>query len=137
MLKNQFFEKMPALKIIQSGIKHRLESAGYLRAIDGRKLNIRSPHSALYTLLQSAGAIAMKAATCKIHEILRQQRITRLQCIQVAHIHDEIQFQVMEGFGEKIGRISVYSMRIAGKQLGFRCPLDGEYKIGRNWAETH
>lgn len=25
----------------------------------------------------------------------------------------------------------------AGEFFKFRCPLDGEYKIGSNWAETH
>jgi hypothetical protein len=25
----------------------------------------------------------------------------------------------------------------AGKDLGIRLPLDGEYKIGNNWSETH
>jgi len=31
----------------------------------------------------------------------------------------------------------VNAIRKAGDYFGFRCPLDGEYKVGNNWAETH
>jgi DNA polymerase-1 len=29
------------------------------------------------------------------------------------------------------------SLREAGDHFEMRCPLDGEYKIGDNWSETH
>ena len=25
----------------------------------------------------------------------------------------------------------------AGRKLQFNCPIDGEYKVGANWKETH
>jgi hypothetical protein len=28
-------------------------------------------------------------------------------------------------------------MRKAGEFFAFRCPIDGEFKVGGNWAETH
>lgn len=31
----------------------------------------------------------------------------------------------------------VQSAAQAGLELGFRCPVGAEYKIGRNWAECH
>jgi len=31
----------------------------------------------------------------------------------------------------------VESIKAAGIALDLKCPLDGEYKIGNNWAETH
>ena len=57
--------------------------------------------------------------------------------MQVAHIHDEIQLQVRKEIADDVGKISVQSIQESGEALGFRCPLDGEYKIGGNWAETH
>ena len=136
-MKTSFFRKMPALKKIQEGIKFRLKSQDYLTGIDGRKLRIRSDHSALNTLLQSAGAIAMKEATCLLHRNLRLQGWGLSDVMQVAHIHDEIQLKVRKEIAEDVGKISVQSIRSAGEALGFRCPLDGEYKVGNNWAETH
>ena len=134
-VKGRFFRKIPALKRLREGVAHRLKNQDYLTGIDGRKLKIRSPHSALNTLLQSAGAIAMKAATCILHDKIADTRPGDV--LQVAHIHDEIQFQVKTEIAEDVGVLSVQSIREAGESLGFKCPLDGEYKIGRNWAETH
>ena len=56
----------------------------------------------------------------------------------MAHIHDEFQLAVRDDIDKDlVGEIAVRSIRAAGEELGFRCPLDGEYKVGRNWAETH
>lgn len=136
-LRAQFLAKMPALKLIIQAIKHRLKSHGYLLGIDGRKLVIRSEHAALNTLLQSAGAIAVKQATCILQRKFKLQGWGLEDVMQVAHIHDEIQFQVRKEIAEDVGILSIQSIKEAGDALGFKCPLDGEYKIGRNWAETH
>ena len=135
-MRSKFLKKMPAIERLQSGIKLSLQSRNYLKAIDGRHLRIRSQHSALNTLLQSAGAIAMKLATCILHRKLRSHGWDK-DVLQVAHIHDEIQLQVRTEIAEDVGRLAVQSMCEAGEELKFRCPLDGDYKIGRNWAETH
>ena len=136
-MKSRFFSRMPALKKIQDGVSMKVERDNYLRAIDKRILHIRSAHSALNTLLQSAGAIAMKVATCELHKVIRSRGWSETDVMQVAHIHDEIQLQVREDLADDVGRISVQAIRDAGEILGFRCPLDGEYRVGCNWAETH
>jgi len=136
-LKEKFFAKMPALKKIIEAIKHRLGTHGYLIGIDGRKLVIRSEHSALNTLLQSAGAIAVKQTTCLIDREIKLQGWGLDQVMQVAHVHDEIQYQVRKEIAEDVGRISIQQIKQAGEDLKFQCPLDGEFKVGRNWAETH
>ena len=135
-LRSKFLRRMPAIKYLQDGIKSALKTRSHLIAVDGRPLRIRSYHSALNTLLQSAGAIAMKHATCLLHKKLR---VKGWECmaLQVAHIHDEIQLQVRTEIAEDVGRLAVQSMREAGEDLRFRCPLDGDYKVGENWAETH
>ena len=79
----------------------------------------------------------MKVATCELHRAIRSKGWTSKDIMQVAHIHDEIQLQVREDIAEDVGQISVQAIRDAGSILGFRCPLDGEYKYGRNWSETH
>jgi hypothetical protein len=33
--------------------------------------------------------------------------------------------------------MAVESIIEAGEFYNLRCPLDGEYKVGRNWSETH
>ena len=54
-----------------------------------------------------------------------------------ANVHDEVQFSCDPGRADELGSLFVECIKEAGKELGVACPLDGEYKIGANWAETH
>ena len=51
--------------------------------------------------------------------------------------HDEIQVLTKKGLGNDIGETAVRAIELSGNWYGLRLPLTGEYKIGRNWAETH
>jgi DNA polymerase I-like protein with 3'-5' exonuclease and polymerase domains len=111
-----------------------METRGYLIGLDGRKLRPRSKHAALNTLLQSAGAILMKQATVLAW---RRFKKAKIEVTQVAHVHDEIQYIVKEDNAKQTGQLCVESIRLSGEVFKFRCPLDGEFRIGGNWAETH
>jgi DNA polymerase I-like protein with 3'-5' exonuclease and polymerase domains len=115
-------------------------SRGTLKGLDGRTLKVRSKHAALNTLLQSCGAILCKAWMVTVAEYLRkagyQQGAGRDYAI-VAWVHDELQIEVREGLEEEVGKIVLKAANDAGKSLGFVPPLDAEYKVGMNWAETH
>ena len=50
---------------------------------------------------------------------------------------DISKYQVKDNQAEQFGKLAVQSIVDAGNQLGLRCPLNGEYKIGNNWKETH
>jgi hypothetical protein len=56
---------------------------------------------------------------------------------QVASIHDEYQFVAPQEISESIGTILVCAIQEAGQTFAFRCALDGEFRVGANWAETH
>ena len=124
--------KIPALKRLRETIKETLKGRDHLIGLDGRKIPIRSNHSALNALLQSAGAVVMKRATIRANLYCEG-----LDVHQVAHVHDEIQYEAVEKDAQEVGNLAVCAIRDAGKDVDFRCPLDGEYKIGRTWAETH
>ncbi len=81
----------------------------------------------------------MKQATVFLWEDLSAHGFTfGFEVAQLAHIHDEYQLAVRNDISkELIGDIAVNAIRKAGEHFGFRCPLDGEYKTGSNWAETH
>ena len=55
----------------------------------------------------------------------------------VANIHDEWQIEVRESQSEFTGELAVKNIIKAGEHFNLRCPMDGEYKIGDNWSETH
>lgn len=129
--------KLPGLGTLIKRVKTRARS-GELRGLDGRLIPVRSAHSALNTLLQSAGAIVMKKATVVLHEIAGSNGWEHgTDFRQMAHVHDEIQSAVLEGIADEFGQAVVDAIIHSGDHFNFRCPLDGEYKIGRSWADCH
>jgi DNA polymerase I-like protein with 3'-5' exonuclease and polymerase domains len=133
-IKATFLRKTPALRCLRDAVKAAAKERGYLFGLDGRRLPIRSEHAALNTLLQSAGAIAVKQATILLMDRIKAEG---LDAHLVAHVHDEVQLEVRKGLGEKVGKMAVQAIQDAGKHFNFRCPLDGEYRVGGNWSETH
>lgn len=130
-LKERFLHNTPALEELRGRIDRQAQS-GILVGLDGRKLRVRSQHAALNTLLQGAGACVMKQAVVHLADKLRN-----IPHKFVANVHDEWQIETSAHYADTVGRIGVRSIRIAGETLGLRCPLDGEYRVGNNWAETH
>jgi DNA polymerase I-like protein with 3'-5' exonuclease and polymerase domains len=130
---DSFLDNTPSLKTLRSKVE-RLAEKGTLPGLDERQLHIRSAHAALNTLLQSAGAIVMKQALILLNKKIQKEK---LNAHFVANVHDEWQMEVVAEDAEKVGKMAVQAITEAGKVLGLRCPLAGEYKVGNNWAETH
>jgi len=132
-LKRDFLKNTPSLKRLRNRVIKRAES-GYLTGLDGRTLHIRSPHAALNTLLQSAGAIVMKRAVVILDHF---SQVYKIDYKLVGQVHDEIQVEVKEKQAEFFGDLAVNCIRRAGKDFKLNCPLDGNYKIGTTWRDTH
>jgi DNA polymerase I-like protein with 3'-5' exonuclease and polymerase domains len=139
-IKRKFLNRTPALRALIHSVKERARKRGYLLGLDKRRLHVRSEHSALNLLLQSAGALLMKKATVIFWEDVTSELgcTFGVELAQMAHIHDEFQLAVRNDMDEGlIGSIAVSAIKKAGEYFNFRCPLDGEYKTGPNWARTH
>jgi len=130
-LKEAFLSNTPSLERVR-GDTLKQAASGILAGLDGRKLRVRSEHAALNTLLQGAGAIVMKQALVHLSD-----RLKNIPHRFVANVHDEWQIETTAHYADTVGRIGVRAIRIAGETLSLRCPLDGEYRVGNNWAETH
>jgi hypothetical protein len=72
---NEFWDAVPALKELKSNVENYWEGTGkqFIPGIDGRKINIRSKHSILNALFQSAGVICAKYVNVRSMEILERQ----------------------------------------------------------------
>ncbi|MGA1620537.1 MAG: DNA polymerase [Aquiluna sp.] len=132
-LKQRFLRNTPALESLRERVG-RAAARGYLTGLDGRLLRVRSEHAALNTLLQAAGAIVMKKALVILDDYAKQWKIDYKF---IGNIHDEVQAEVAEAQAEKYGWLAVECLKAAGLEFNLRCPLDGEYKVGTTWAETH
>ena len=130
---DRFLSNMPALKRVRDGVT-KAGMRGKIKGIDGRLLHVRSPHAALNTLLQGAGAVV-----CKLWLVNMNKRIqsTGVDAKLVASIHDEYQYEVAKKDVQKFGSITKDAMKDTQQQLQMKCPLDNEWKEGTTWAETH
>ena len=133
ILIDKFLNSMPALKRVRDSVT-KAAGRGKIKGIDGRLLHIRSPHSALNTLIQGAGAVV-----CKVWLIHMMTRIKVLgiDAKLVASIHDEYQFEVLNKDVQRFGQVTKDAMKDTEKELRMKCPLDNEWKVGRTWAQTH
>jgi len=132
-IKEKFLRATPSLRRLREKVE-RVAQRRWVRGIDQRKIIIRHPHAALNTLLQGAGACVMKKALTLLEEYVITKRI---RAFPVVNVHDEFQYEVQSDRADEFGRLAVQSIRDAGDLLNVRCPLNGEYKIGNNWSETH
>ena len=127
----KFLSNMPALQKLRDAVDRAAQS-GTIRGLDGRRLVVRQQHAAMNLLLQGAGAIICKTW---LKNIIRNA--SSFDYKLVASIHDEYQFEVRADQAESFGRLTKDAMKITEAELKVNCPLDSEYKIGNNWAETH
>ena len=133
-----FYSNLPAIKKLKDLIEDRITQRGYLTGIDGRRLQIRSKHSALNQLLQSTGAIAVKKATTILYNDLTDKGLIFAQDWGfVAHVHDEYQSLVRSQHVDLYKELAIDSFRKSGEYFQLKCPLTGEARVGKNWKETH
>lgn len=137
-LRARFLKAIPALGKLTDAAKRTAKERGYLFGLDGRKLHVRSQHAALNTLLQSAGALVMKAALVIADWLLQAEGLVPgVDYELLLSIHDEYQMEARPDRAEQVGQILASAINAAGAFFNFRCPLAGEYKVGANWSDTH
>lgn len=135
-----FLRQLPALGALTEAVKEVVKERGYLIGLDGRRLHVRSEHSALNTLLQSAGALL-----CKIWVILIERKCREAGLKHgwdgdyafCAWVHDEVQIAVRVEHIELLTHICKEAAVEAGEFFEFACPTEADASTGRTWAETH
>ena len=132
-LRQHFFDNRPTFKALGDKVR-RAAQKKYIKGLDGRKIFVRHPHASLNTLLQGGGAIVMKRALAMLDSLITLQT---LDARFVANIHDEWQMEVKEELVDFVGNLAVDCIKTAGNYYNLLCPMDGEYKVGDNWSETH
>ena len=132
-IREHFLDNLPSFKKLKNRVG-KAAKRGYLKGLDGRKIFIRNDYAALNSLLQGGGAILMKRALAMLNSLIKLQT---LDAHFVANIHDEWQIEVREDLADFVGQLAVDCIQTAGNYYKLRCPMDGEYKIGDSWSDTH
>ena len=130
---SKFMSNMPKFNLLKKKLTEASES-GMIRGLDGRLLHIRSPHASLNTLIQGSGAVICKQWLVQMIDKIQESGI---DAKLVASVHDEYQFEVANDDTEKFGEITNTAIKEVQDIYDLKCPLDSEFKIGKNWAETH
>jgi len=137
-LRARFLSGLPTLERLTTRVSKASER-GYLRGIDDRRVYMRrgdrgeiQTHKALNTLLQSTGSIVMKMAAIVFDEMSKDY-----DCHQVLNMHDEFQIEALYEDLDVLWHMMEESIKIAGEIFELRIPLEGECKVGINWAMTH
>ncbi|CAK6597455.1 DNA polymerase I [Klebsiella phage vB_Kpl_K35PH164C3] len=154
-LKKKFLENTPAIAALREGIQQTLVESSrwvageqkvkwkrrWIKGLDGRKVHVRSPHAALNTLLQSAGALICKLWIVETEELLLKAGLKHGwdgDFAYMAWVHDEIQVACRtQEIAQQVIDIAQQAMRNVGEHFKFRCRLDTEGKMGPNWAVCH
>ena len=128
-----FVAAIPGLAELLEAIKKASEK-GFVRSIDGRKVEVDSPHKALNYLLQSGAGVVAKRWM-----VINQDHIKELQlcCSQLAFIHDELQFEVDPTHAKDLCTSLVLSAKETGEYYNLRVEIDAEATQGINWSTTH
>ena len=133
----RFSKGLPALAKLKEQVSG-FAKQGYVPSIDKRRIPVRSPHSALNSLLQSTGSVLCKAYLLAIRDELERQGLKwGKDYYYLGWCHDEVQIAVRKGLEEAVGQTAVLVAPQVGEAFKFRCPLAAEYRQGASWAETH
>lgn len=167
-LKKSFLENTPVIKSLKESLEDALIVSQtynrvtkkydikwkrrFIKGLDDRKIHVRSAHSALNALLQSAGAVICKAWVVEVERILMEEHGLRHGwtvmnddgtetvgdfCF-MAWVHDELQIAARTPeIGELILVVSKQAIKTVGESFDFRCPLDTDGKLGPTWRECH
>ena len=128
-----FVKAIPGMSQLLADISAAAQR-GYVKAIDGRKIILESPHKALNYLLQSSAGVISRRWMLINQETIKE---ANLCCSQLAYIHDELQFECEPKHAKDLATSLVYSAAAAGEYYNMRLPIAAEAKTGNNWAEVH
>ncbi|MFI4971121.1 MAG: DNA polymerase [Hyphomicrobiales bacterium] len=142
-VRKAFLTRIEGFGKLQDKLSEQVTKRARVIGLDGRIIPIRSDHSALNFLIQSAGAIVCKQWLVDAFEECERRFGYNWDdpwsgdFVFVLWVHDEVQLCVREGLEEEIGNILVECARKAGDPFGFRVPLDSEWVPGNTWEDTH
>jgi DNA polymerase I-like protein with 3'-5' exonuclease and polymerase domains len=137
-LKDTFLKSVPAISKLRDAVKIAAQK-GYIKALDGRHVPIKSDHAALNYLLQGAGAILTKAWLADFYTEACKRWTWGYQgdFVIVGFIHDELQIACVKHIAEDVGKLLVDTASSAGLLYGFKPKLASKYSIGTTWKDTH
>lgn len=131
-IRRAYLDAIPGLERLVEAVKTKAKVDRSLRAIDGRKILVNSPHKALNFLLQSSAGVIAKRWLLITHD-----RLQGIEHERYAFIHDEQALGCPPDVADQVASICTTSAAMAGDYYRLRIPIDADAKVGDNWAQVH
>ena len=136
-LYNDFWNAYPALKKLVADLKAAYKARGHLTGVDGRRISIREERKLLNSLVQGGSAVIFKHWLHKNYMDC-MNGFTKVQ--RLIAYHDEGQYEVRresKSYAENVAKRFQQNALSVGHQFRIKVPIEADFKIGKNWAETH
>jgi DNA polymerase-1 len=134
--KENFLKRYPGYAHLRNVQTPLDADRGYFVGVDGRKVNVRDKHRVIAGYLQNTEVVVMKTANL----IWQDQLIAEgIPFKQVDFVHDEWQTECPRdrALANYIGEVQANAIKAAGERLKLNCPMAGNFRVGRNWYQTH
>lgn len=135
-LKKMLIESVPGFPELIKRLQKELRDNGRITLCDGTPILVSSPHMVIPYLLQGDESRLMKRALIYVDKEIARQRL-RDHCLKVADIHDEWQWRVRTKYVDDFVALALPCFLKAGESFSYRIPIEGDFKVGKTWAETH
>ncbi len=139
----EYFERLPGVRKYVEETKAQAHAQKYVKTLMGRRRYLTELESSNFTMrqfaeraavnmpIQGTAADIMKLAMIEVHRFLKTEQIRG--CTMVLQVHDELLFEVDEGFLPEITPRIVALMENVAPEI--TVPLKTEAKAGMNWAD--
>lgn len=133
-IRQAYLDAIEGLESLVAAVKKKVQTTGYINAIDGRRIQVDGPHKALNYLLQSSAGVVAKRWMVMIDDMIKEQK---LEAKQLAFIHDALFYECPPVEADTMKFILEYCAKAAGEMYKLRCPIDAVGKVGPDFYSVH
>ena len=131
-IREAYVAAIEGLSELLQAVAHKA-SAGWIKALDGRRVLVDSPHKGLNYLLQCSAGIIAKRWMVIANEAVQHN----VHSHQLAFVHDELQYETTQEHAQILMGVLENAAVLAGEYYKLRCPIAAEAKQGKTWADVH
>lgn len=127
---------IPGFRDLINHLQRELRKTGRITLCDGHRLIVPSDHMVIPYLLQGDESRIMKKAMIYVDQAVRKAGAAA-SVLKVGDIHDEWQTRVRSEFVDEYVSLALPCFPRAGEFFDYHILIEGDAKVGDNWAQTH
>jgi len=134
--KDLLIDSVPGFRQLINKLKAELRKTGRITLCDNHRILVPSDHMVIPYLLQGDESRLMKKAMILVDAAVEKAKLSKY-VLKVGDIHDEWQSRVHNDVVEEYVSLALPCFPEAGEFFNYNILIEGDSKVGDNWAETH